>query len=79
MTDIVFSIMLIAIAGFEVGKEAIEIFQHGAEGLTAAKSALAGAELGDIGVSGEAIYNTLKAVDIEALSVEAGEELASAL
>jgi len=79
MTDIVFSIMLIAIAGFEVGKEAIEVFQHGAEGLSAAKSALAGAELGDIGVSGEAIYNMLKTVDIEALSVEAGEELASAL
>jgi len=79
MTDIVFSIMLIAIAGFEVGKEAIEVFHHGAEGLTAAKSALAGAELGDIGASGEAIYNMLKTIDLEALSVEAGDELASAL
>lgn len=78
MTDIVFSIILIAIAGFEVGKEVIEVFKHGTEALSVAKGALAGAESGDIANSAESIYNMVKAVDVEALSVEAGEELVDA-
>lgn len=79
MTDIIFSIILIALAGVEVGKEAIEVFKHGTEALSAAKAAIGGAEVGDIGIGGEAILNALKNVDAPAISIETGEELASSL
>lgn len=73
MTDIIFALILIALAGPEVFETGKAIFSG--EAVSAAKAAIAGSEAGDIGVSGESIYNMLKAIDIEALSVEAGDEL----